>query len=247
MAATDHDHPAYDAVIPAEVRYDPQLRPNAKLLYGEIRAMSSKEGYCWATNAYFAGLYGVSIKTISELIRALEQRGHVRVEVLRDERGQVLGRRIWVSLSSYRAAHRDGEHPAGEEQTHPPKNRETSPEKGGDPPPKNREKNNTRENISPLTPQEEREKIAQSGLPDPMKQTIADWCEYKREKRQAYKPRGLQSLLTVAQRETERHGIQAVAELVEESMAAGWQGVAWDKLGRDSARQPAKQKEVEEW
>ena len=36
------------SVIPARVRDDHTLRPNAKLLYGELSALAQAEGYCWA-------------------------------------------------------------------------------------------------------------------------------------------------------------------------------------------------------
>ena len=62
------DNPGYYAIIPATVRYDDRLTPNAKLLYGEITALSNKEGYCWAGNAYFANLYGVTKTSISTWI-----------------------------------------------------------------------------------------------------------------------------------------------------------------------------------
>ena len=39
------------SVIPARVRDDHSLRPNAKLLYGELSALAQAEGYCWAWNA----------------------------------------------------------------------------------------------------------------------------------------------------------------------------------------------------
>ena len=48
--------PNYYAIIPSNVRYS-DLKPNAKLLYGEITALSNKHGFCFASNKYFANLY----------------------------------------------------------------------------------------------------------------------------------------------------------------------------------------------
>lgn len=99
---TDDRQPAYDAVIPARVRYDPELPDKAKLLYGEIRALASREGFCWAHTAYFSRLYGVSDECINGHLRALEKRGHIIRECLRDEdTKQVLERRLWVDRSKY--------------------------------------------------------------------------------------------------------------------------------------------------
>jgi hypothetical protein len=77
--------PAYFATIPANVRYDTELTPNAKLLYGEITALCNKKGYCWATNKYFAELYGVSKKSISNWVKSLCDRGYIQSKVIYKE------------------------------------------------------------------------------------------------------------------------------------------------------------------
>lgn len=72
--------PNFYAIIPANVRYDEKLVPNAKLLYGEITALCNQEGFCWADNAYFGKLYKVDNKTISRWISSLESCGYLAIE-----------------------------------------------------------------------------------------------------------------------------------------------------------------------
>lgn len=71
----------YYAIIPANVRYDENLIDGAKLLYGEITALTNEKGYCWASNSYFAELYGVSKVTISNWIRQLKKGGYIDTEI----------------------------------------------------------------------------------------------------------------------------------------------------------------------
>ena len=73
------DRPNYYAIIPAVVRYA-DISDKAKLLYGELTALSNKEGYCWATNSYFASLYNVDNKTITRNIKELEDKGFIYVK-----------------------------------------------------------------------------------------------------------------------------------------------------------------------
>ena len=68
---------SYYAIIPANVRYDNDLTPNAKLLYGEITALCNEKGYCWASNDYFAELYKTSTRTISRWIKQLISKGYI--------------------------------------------------------------------------------------------------------------------------------------------------------------------------
>lgn len=68
---------AYYAIIPADVRYDNELPANAKLLYGEITALTNEKGYCWAGNRYFADLYNVTTVTVSRWIKMLCDKGYL--------------------------------------------------------------------------------------------------------------------------------------------------------------------------
>lgn len=79
---------SYYAIIPASVRYDDGICANAKLLYGEITALCSEKGFCWAGNEYFARLYGVTIRTITRWIRELKEGGHIRINYRMDEYGR---------------------------------------------------------------------------------------------------------------------------------------------------------------
>lgn len=76
---------AFYAVIPADVRYDKRLPANAKLLYGEITALCNERGYCWASNTYFAELYGVHAKTASEWIGSLAKLGYIEISYIRTD------------------------------------------------------------------------------------------------------------------------------------------------------------------
>ncbi len=75
----------YYAIIPADVRYNENLIPSAKLLYGEITALCNEKGYCWATNDYFSRLYSVDKKTISRWIKSLSDMGYIALKFVRND------------------------------------------------------------------------------------------------------------------------------------------------------------------
>ena len=73
------EQPSYYATIPADVRYA-DIPAQAKLLYGELTTLTNKMGYCWATNQYFANLYGMTEENISRLLKKLEDKGFIKQE-----------------------------------------------------------------------------------------------------------------------------------------------------------------------
>lgn len=163
--------PAYWAVLPAGIRYDEELRPNAKLIYAEISAMSDATGFCWATNRYLADLFGLTKNTVSELVAQLAERGYVRLEIVKGDNGNIVERRIWLA------------------EVHPPipKNRDTPiPKKTDTPIPKNREENSTSiEHIPPIVPQGgRRRKPEHKDTPDWEPERFAKlWQWYPHDKR----------------------------------------------------------------
>jgi hypothetical protein len=71
--------PNYYSIIPASIRYDKELTPNAKLLYAEITSLLQMNGVCYASNKYFSELYGKNKVTISRWIKELRERGYISV------------------------------------------------------------------------------------------------------------------------------------------------------------------------
>lgn len=78
-----NEKPNYYAVIPANVRYDKNLKANEKILYGEIAALLDKTGTCYASNNYFARLYKVDPSAISKWISNLEKNDYLEISYIR--------------------------------------------------------------------------------------------------------------------------------------------------------------------
>lgn len=95
----DDIRPSYYAIIPADVRYDDRIPANAKLLYGEVSALIGADGFCYASNQYFAKIYGMSVDTISRLFKKLEDNGYIKRELEKDCTGQVVRRKVYLSVS----------------------------------------------------------------------------------------------------------------------------------------------------
>ena len=85
--------PNYYAILTSEVRYNENLTPNAKLLYAEITALINMNGECFASNKYFADLYGKSKTTISKWVSELVKEGYVEVKLTYKEGSKEINNR----------------------------------------------------------------------------------------------------------------------------------------------------------
>ena len=90
------DEPAYFAMITADVLYDKELRPNAKLMFAVLSSLTKKCGYCWASNKRIGEWFNLAPSTVGALITQLSQRGLIFVVLMRDEKNVITGRRIYV-------------------------------------------------------------------------------------------------------------------------------------------------------
>ena len=142
------------------------------------------------------------------------------------------------------------------------KDRRTNGKKGGRPP-KKPMVSDSENQWFPKTESTETESVSESGsvsgagaetkadkppcppsLPDtpfgPELQSAFDrWLSYKRERREGYKPTGLNALVTQIKNNAATYGEHSVAKLIETSMASGWKGIAFDRLKQGNKPQAA--------
>jgi hypothetical protein len=79
--------------IPADRWLDRTLSPTEKVMLGEIASLETGPRGCYATNAHFAEFFNLSISRVSEIISGLVDKGHVRVELIREGK-RVVERRL---------------------------------------------------------------------------------------------------------------------------------------------------------
>lgn len=91
-----YEQPAYYGILPANVRYDKRLTANAKLLYTELTVLTKKDGFCYATNDYFAQLYEVSKQSISTWISQLEKAEYINIIYIRNG-ATIKERKIYIA------------------------------------------------------------------------------------------------------------------------------------------------------
>lgn len=89
--------------------------------------------------------------------------------------------------------------------------------------------NNIINNNPPLSPQGEREEW-HARFEKPLADKLDEWLEYKRGRRQNYKPPALKALLNKAEKAAADCGTMAVVDTIDYSMANNYQGIVWDKL-----------------
>lgn len=78
-----------------------------------------------------------------------------------------------------------------------------------------------------------------SPLPPALRESVEKWVAYKGERREEYKPVGLQSLVTQITKAAEEYGEAAMIDVITRSMAANYKGIVFDWLKEASTRPAA--------
>lgn len=91
----------YYSIIPATILYNRNLKANQKILYAVITSLSNKEGYCFASNKYLANKLNVGANTVSGWITDLRRKNFVRVELIRNNKQEIIQRRIYIKDIPY--------------------------------------------------------------------------------------------------------------------------------------------------
>ena len=97
MQDNKSERPSYFSITPANVRYDKSLPPSARLLYGELTALANMEGYCCASNRYFAELYDVTPQAVSKWVNLLAEKKYIRLEYVHNGK-EIKERRIYIII-----------------------------------------------------------------------------------------------------------------------------------------------------
>ena len=129
---------AFWVVIPDSVLSDDNIPANAKLLYGRISALTTRAGYCWASNAQLAEASKMSPDSVSRLVSVLQKAGHIRLELENDQGNGSTIRRIYQTLPTPSPIGKNAETPLGKN-AETPLGKKTDPlsAKKPSPPPQN--------------------------------------------------------------------------------------------------------------
>lgn len=241
------DAPAFDAVIPANVRYDDRLSMGAKLIYGEIRSLSRREGYCWASNEYFAKLYKTHTNTVSRWISELSLADHIDITI-----DKALGNRRALSLSVVRGVSPKIVRPIT-------KNGETSHQKwGGHLKKINKKINKKKELKKEIYKERKKEKESPNSAREDLQQHMERMLTFAKSKQLIFPPalemksfreawmafieyrQRLRAPMTIRiqngilRKLNERPGL--AADLLDLIMERGWRGVEWSWYDKTKGR-----------
>ena len=203
------ERPGYYGILPANVRYDKNLKPMEKIMYSELTALSNKNGYCNATNSYFSELYEVTKNTVSLWIGDLEKAGYIKTKLIYESGTKnIKERRIYIANPITK-----------NDDTYHEKEVDPITKNDDTPITKNREDNNTRINNTRkiLKQKYKKEKpeliyfIASQGISKEYEDKLLEFLEYRRKIKKPIKTvRAINCILNEFRNTGEKHAISCI-------------------------------------
>ena len=89
---------------------------------------------------------------------------------------------------------------------------------------KENKKEKENECYNPLTP------LQEAKFSPLLLEAVNEWLRYKHERKEDYKPTGLEAMTTEISNRAAQHGDVAVADLIRHCMASNWRGIIWEKI-----------------
>lgn len=76
----------YYSKIPESIMYDDRLSANEKLVLTSMKNLPStrNEGFCYMKNSYFTKLLNCTVRTVQRILKSLESKSYISIEVKRD-------------------------------------------------------------------------------------------------------------------------------------------------------------------
>ena len=203
------ERPGYYGILPANIRYDKNLKPMEKIMYSELTALSNKNGYCNATNSYFAELYEVSKNTVSLWIGDLEKAGYIKTKLIYESGTKnIKERRIYIANPITK-----------NDDTYHEKEVDPITKNDDTPITKNREDNNTSINNTRLILEEKYKKekpeliyfITSQGISKEYEDKLLEFLEYRRKIKKPIKTvRAINCILNEFRNTGEKHAISCI-------------------------------------
>lgn len=218
-------NPNYYAIIPANVRYNKELSYLEKFLYSEFTALSNVQGYCNAGNEYFSKLYDKDKATISRAISKLQELNFIHIEYERVG-AKVTKRKIYpldIKTTNDKIVN-------GTEITND-KNINREQEKLLLAIDKIVKENNVNYNyilnniIKMFSSEKEKSIIISFDFTENSIKAIENWLQFKKEKNQKYKDKGLETLCKSLYQMQKDKGEQFLIDAINHSMASNYAGI----------------------
>lgn len=202
------ERPGYYGILPASIRYDKNLKPMEKIMYSELTALSNKNGYCNATNSYFAELYEVAKNTVSLWISDLEKAGYIKTKLMYEAGTKIIKeRRIYISDPITK-----------NDDTYHEKEVDPITKNDDTPITKNREDNNTSINNTRIILKENKKEkpelidfITSQGISKEYKDKLLEFLEYRKKIKKPIKTvRAINCILNEFKNTGEKHAISCI-------------------------------------